>query len=521
VIDSDKTPNLYSYGRKYVQDVLRNDSTFDQMFGTFRALMFHQFLGASLRAAGVNLTQNWVSFAPWMAKEGMSMPELKVAAGVKDVLGNWRSFRALLRGEDDVTFTGNIKPMEGEALKAIFKSGALEDYQTQEMIGNVYGKGWGILDGAAKASREVFGTSESLNRVSAALTAFRFYYPKFEAEGMNQHQAFTMATEKASKAVMSSHYLMGKYNLPEFARGGKIGTTVRGTGYQFKGFTHNYLEMLAHLVHEDKGAALRSMGTMAALAGPLSIPIINEARHLYNWITGTDPLEDAFQNKDQDPLYTALKYGLPGFLEADISGSIGAQVVRPDNPASMVVNTLTGPLGSMIIDSVPQAYELYSRGAGVRSLEPLAPVAVKNVLKAYREGAPKEWGGEGVTTTRGQAIMNEETGEPERLTTREAIQQGLGIRPTRTSNRAAQMENLLRRKQGRQESQDQWASQYVRAVREGDESTMESILVKVDQYNEWAMDRGEPPIKLMEIVKERLGMRQVPKSWRTFTNERR
>ena len=513
-IDSNKTPNLYDYGRTYVRDVMRNESSFDQMFGTWRALMFHQFLGVSLRAAAVNLTQNWVAFAPWMAKEGMSMPEIKVAIGMKDVLFNWDGFRALLRGEDP-NFGGNIKPAEKEGLVHIFKSGALEDYNTQEMLGSVHGKGWGIMNEVATASRSVFGTSESLNRVASALTAFRFYLDRLEKEGVAPEAAKVQAANKASEAVMSSHYLMGKYNLPEFARGGKLGTVIRSTGYQFKGFTHNYLEMLAHLFHEDPKAALRSMGTMAALAGPLAIPIINEARHIYNWATGTDPLEDAFENKEQSPLYTALKYGLPGFLEADIAGSIGAQVVRPDTPGAMAVNTLLGPLGSIIVDSIPQAASLYNRGAGVRSLEPLAPVAVKNVLKAYREST------EGVTTTRGQAVMNEETMEPAKLSFGEGIQQGLGFRPTSASTKAAQVENLLRRQQGRQESQDRWASQYVRAISDNDEPTMERILDEVDRYNEWATNRSEPPIKLMDMVKEKLQPKVTPKSWQTFMNERR
>ena len=442
------------------------------------------------------------------------MPDLKVAVGVKDILNNFKGFRALLRGEEDITFSGNIKPVEGEALKSIFKAGALEDYQTQEMMGNVYGKGWGIVNDLAVASRSVFGTAESVNRVSSALTAFRFYYDRLTKQGLSHEQAFGQAVGQSAKAVMSSHYLMGKYNLPEFARGGKIGSLARATGYQFKGFTHNYLEMMAHLFKENPQAALRSMGMMAALAGPLSIPIINEARHLYNWVTGTDPLEDAFQNKDQDPLYTALKYGLPGFLEADISSSIGAQVVRPDNPASMISNTIMGPLGSLIIDSAPRAYDLYTRGAGARSLEPIAPVAVKNVLKAYREST------EGITTTRGQAVMDEATGEPAKLTTREAISQGLGFRPTSASTKAAQVDNLLRRQQGRQESQDRWASQYVRALRDEDDAGMERILGEVDKYNDWAIDRGEPPVDLIKIVKGRMQPKMTPKSWRQFMLDR-
>ncbi len=145
-------------------------------------------------------------------------------------------------------------------------------------------------------------------------------------------------------------------------------------------------------------------------------------------------------------------------------------------------------------------------------MEPVAPVAGKNVLKAIRES------GEGITTTRGQAVMGPE-GEPAKLTTGEAIRQAAGFRPTSTSNRLEKEENLYRRQQDRQATQDRLASQYLRAIRENDDAGMTRILEDAYKYNEWAYRRGEPGIDVIKTAKERMKPKMTPKSWLPYENE--
>jgi hypothetical protein len=511
-IDHTETPKLYGFARNYVRDVLENSTRLDNSLGKMRGAIFHFFLGGVPKSAAINLSQNWVAYAPWMAKEGMQFPEVKIGLGVKDILKEWGAFRDLHKG-GDTPFT-SLTPGEGRALKDLFQNGALADYQTQELLGTLHGKGWGILNGALTASRAMFGTAENLNRTAAGLTSYRFYLNKFK--GLGPEEAHVAAVAKAKESIFATHYLLGKYNLPEVARGttGTAGKVFRSAGYSLKGFTHNYMEMMSRLIAEDPKAALRGIVNLSIMGSPLAVPIVNEAFALYRYITGTDPIEDGFKDKN-DPAFTFIKYGLPGFLDTDIAQSVSPNLVMGSSPEDIAINAIGGPIASLALKSVPQAYDFYQRGHGIRSLEPVMPTEVRNILKGIRESY------QGVTTKRGQEVYDPETGEQIKLTGREAVQQAVGFKPKSAAIASTERENVVRRQESRQIHQDILATRFLNALKNEDDAGMNKIYAEVDQYNEWAEDRGEPPIKIDDLVRERMKPKLPAKSWQPYIMQNR
>lgn len=53
--------NLYQYATKYVRDVMQIADAFDQAVDKARGIMFHWYLGDSIKSAALQLTQNWIA----------------------------------------------------------------------------------------------------------------------------------------------------------------------------------------------------------------------------------------------------------------------------------------------------------------------------------------------------------------------------------------------------------------------------------------------------------------------------
>jgi hypothetical protein len=50
---------------------------------------------------------------------------------------------------------------------------------------------------------------------------------------------------------------------------------------------------------------------------------------------------------------------------------------------------------------------------------------------------------------------------------------------------------------------------------------MEKVLAEVEQYNEWATERGEPPIDLNALVTARMKPKVPAKSWQPYIMQNR
>jgi hypothetical protein len=127
----------------------------------------------------------------------------------------------------------------------------------------------------------------------------------------------------------------------------------------------------------------------------------------------------------------------------------------------------------------------------------------------------------GVITKRGQEVYDPETGEQLKLTQNEAMLQATGFRPRGPSQLATERDNVVRRQESRRVQQDILATRFVNALKREDDAAMDQIYAEVDKYNEWAEDRGEPPIKLDDLVRERMKPKVPAKSWQPYILQNR
>lgn len=491
-IKANKRPELYDYANKLVKDVMSNQSDFSKQASLLRGLSFNYFLGGVVKSAFVNGMQNFITFAPYMT-EFTRGATTKTVMAMKDIMAEPGKFLDLTKGLP-VEFN-RLSPEENQAVNDLFLKGALNDHLTQEVVGNL--SNFPILNKVSDAMRFLFGKAESMNRVTAGLMAYRV----FNGEKGLPHAE---AVAKAENAIYDTHFLPGKYNLPEFARGGNLQEGLRSSGYQFKSFIHNYAELGAYMLKNNPKGLAGSLFTMAMLGGVTAMPIVRELSQLYTYFTGEDPL--AVADKD-NPVYTFLRYGVPGYLGADLSRSVALDVVQPDTPAEMATNLLFGPFVGLS-QSLTKTYDHWQRGSGYgRVAEELSPVALRSLLKAYRESTS------GVTTTRGQEVYDPNTMEQVKLSPAEAVMQAFSFKPTSTAERQGVEQQTQRRKELHQSKADAWASRFVNAYRNNDWSAIDEVLNKVIAWNETAVANGEPPIDLNKAVENRLKPKLPSKPW--------
>jgi hypothetical protein len=222
--------------------------------------------------------------------------------------------------------------------------------------------------------------------------------------------------------------------------------------------------------------------------------------------------EDLVESDPNSVVGTFFKYGLPGYLEMDISKSMAMDIVQPGTPTEVALNLISGPLVS-IGQSFGKAYDQWERGAGVSRLaEELSPVAVRNILRSIREGF------DGVTTRRGQEVYDPKTLEPIQLSAGEMALQSMGFKPKSTAMRQDVNDRVYTLEQKRQSKSDALASRFVNAHRRGDWGEMNAVLDSVMEWNERAVQNDIPPIDLKGAIENRMSPKLPKKPWWNLTS---
>lgn len=494
-IDANKKPNLYAYGDKLVGDLLKNTSNFEQGVRYLRAAAFHWYLGANVKSAAVNLSQNLTTFAPYMSKYSKGMKR-KVGAGMKDIAADYEAYKTLRDGGGPANFK-TLTAEENQAMTDLFRTGAFNSMLMEEMSGALANQVTGITNDVLKASGWLFGNAEHYNRMGAGLTAYRVFRQEM---GKPHEVAVTMARD----AIFDTHFAIGKFNLPEFARGSDFGALVRSTGYQFKNFVHNYVELMAHMARDNKKGFAQAAATMAVLGGAGAVPIVRELLDGYKAWTGEDPLNAL--DKDS-ALYTFSRFGLPGFAGVDVSGSLALDVIpRGDTLGDTALSIIFGPAYG-VAEQMQKAYKHNQLGSSnLRIVEEMAPTAPRNFMRAYREA-------HGITNMRGQEVWNPNTFQQEKLSPGEALAQGLSFRPTSTAMRMDADQQLRRAEGTHRDVQDSLASRFTSALKRGDSAEISAVIGEVEKYNALATAQGKPPIDLQKSIENRMKPAVVKKRW--------
>ncbi len=359
-----------------------------------RGLLFAQYLGGSIAAALVNMTQPFTMTLPYLSqfggiqKAGGYMKEaLKVAWA--QTTGDKALDAALSRATEE----GVVAPQEVHQLMAQAQGkGALKS-----------GDGTTVGDAAAAANNALarltlawgkpFSTAELFNRRVTFVAAWN----AAKATGKADPYAF------AVQAVTETQGLYNRGNRPRWARG-----VVGATAMTFKQFSISYLELLERMWNAgtpnspERAAGRRAvffaLGMLLLAGGAGGLPFVEDVSDLvdgimqrlgYNWST---------KEKRKELLESAFGRGLGHFLDKGVSGlpgvpidvagrlglgnlipATGALEKKADRSRDML--EVLGPTGDLAQRTI-RAGDLAASGKVIEAGLELSPVAARNVAKA-------------------------------------------------------------------------------------------------------------------------------------------
>jgi hypothetical protein len=196
---------------------------------------------------------------------------------------------------------------------------------------------------------------------------------------------------------------------------------------------------------------------------------------------------------------TAGRMGLSGLAGFDISGSLSIGAQMPSN-----VLELLGPIGGVVTD-VWDATRYGWQGQPLRAMEMLAPRALSDVVRAYREET------QGITT-REYRPMFDETGRPVHPTTFDTITRGLGFRSAEVG-RVSMHTSEVKREQAkltdrRDEIYMRYRAWYSKPVKDVGEYSQ--ITKMIHSYNTVASTMPGTPLIRMSSLKEQAKAMNVP-----------
>jgi len=511
-LNAKKSPQEYEYLSKYVKDVLSNSDKVDRFVDGARALFFVKYLGFVPKSGMVNLTQNIILAAPLLSMYTKGAT-LKLSRAMVDVRKSLISKNALMGKE--VKY-GGLPQIEQDALHDMIEAGTTMDLFLREIKGNIPGTGWGKYANKFIEKSGIFMmVAEKFNRASTGLAAFRIAYNEGATlkDGTSTKGDYEKAIRWAKKRVYDAHFLYGKANYPELMRGSATGKIMRA-GYTFRTFTHNYLLCMSNLLMKQgpagKKAFARSLRNLILMGGLTAIPFFKAMSEMLTWVLGDDdkdPLTVARGIMPYDWMKDIVTFGLPGVMGFDLTGSLSIEV--PRNWKDII-----GVPYAAWDDSVNMVKSLQS-GQIYRALSetPITPIMARNAMRGL------ELYTTGQVSRSGKAINYLDQMGPKKITTKEMVGKSLlGLQPTSVSKGYKAYQATVKMEDAIQRKQSNWASQYVNALRAGDEVKKAKILKAINEWNRRAIKDGKTYkiINIKDAVRSRLqpGYKQIPKKMR-------
>jgi len=424
-LDSATQPNAYKATMKYIQDLIRNDESSEQLMKTVRGFAAFNFL-TGLGPVPVNMSAVLTNVPPEMKLHAnipfRRAPRL-ILRGLKKY-GEHYLYHKFGTGEE----LTNSQPFGDKWLfDTITKRGYDEAPMTREALGvagNQLGQTWGRMTNIVAFP---FSISERFNR--AATIAGSYDGIREQHKGEWTEQDANDALEKAHYISDQAHGTYGKVNIPDLTRSPSIGAQVLRSFYTYKTFTHNYLTNLSKHGYKDATATLEAiknkdakaltkamadntslflsiapmiLGGVAAGAGGMGIQLASGIlKGIFELVPGAEPPDDLEEwiweqsvKAFGDTGGRLARQGVAGLTGFNLSGSLG---IRGEDFVPTTVKDLLGAPYSMLEGYGKSAVEL-SRGNFLRATELASPRFLKGPLKALRERR------EGVSTRSGAAV---------------------------------------------------------------------------------------------------------------------
>ena len=408
-VDPVQQKNAFKDGKVYMEDLLRNQEFGDRMIGAVRGLAALKYLAGRVAAPAVNLTSLVTSVLAVMhAKAGISFAKAPMLLA--------RAMKQYLQFKRDPS---KLNPETRTLFEEIEKRGwhtAQYNREALSVLQSKMGQGWGKFTDFAMVG---FSVSEIINRVATIAGTYQGVKGK-----LGHDEALKLSKEVSDKA----HGVYGKANYPFLARGGNPAAKIAQMFYVFRTFSHTYLATMTELGFKDKdykGMAYMALApaVIAGAGATVLTPILVQAAKALG-IGGDDPEEEIYkwieaQMGDESERFARL--GIAGLMGLSLKGSLAIGIT--DIPTNL--SELMGAPGSVMQDLYYGGKSI-ARGDIGKGLEKMAPLAVSNVLKAYRESteglttgsnAPLFYGNEQVRADATEAFIRALSFNPARIAT--------------------------------------------------------------------------------------------------------
>lgn len=360
-----------------------------------RGLLFAQFLGGSIAAAMVNMTQSFTTTFPYLSQFGdgavSAVADAMKMAAKLSVLKKWQVPDAGLRSAlEQATEEGVVSPHEVHLLMG--QANPTSAFGNSRLLRNVT-RVWGSF----------FSLAERYNRHVAFIAAWNMA----QKQGMSPEAAYAFAKQ----AVTETQFLYSKVNRPNWARG-PVGAVL----FTFKTFLVNYMEFLRRLPAKERAIALAVLVVASGLSG---LPGADDLDDLLDTIGQALGFDTNFKQTKVDFATRWLGRDAAGFLLQGVSYGIPFDVSARLGMGNLVPGTgmfkksemnksgeileAVGPVGGLA-QSVSRAFETASSGEVLRGGKELLPKAIKDGVKAvdmYQTGVYKDYRGRKVVDVDG------------------------------------------------------------------------------------------------------------------------
>lgn len=400
-------PVAFKEAKEFTLNMLRNDTQMERIVGKIRGYAALKYL-SGVSSALINVS-SMVTVVPAALKAygniGMEKIPRLIGRSSREYLQYVSSRRS-----------GRIPALTGDTLALfdeIHKRGwdaPLMNMEAMNALETWSGRG---VRRAMDLMMWAFSSTEQFNRATTIAAA----YHGLREQGMGHESALTKAKAVSDKA----HAVYGKVNLPAWMRGSDAGSQALRSWYMFKGYAHNWAQILVEmgLQKRDMQAAAYMMFAPMLLAGAgasglpreWAVKLMRELLRAMGFDMPDDPemaLYDAIGENYGDYARQIAQGGVMGALGVNIQGSLRSDRMVPTN-----LSELLGAPASIVLDVTAGGVALWN-GELLKAGEKLSPRIVSGGFRGAREafdgvttpaGKPVYWGDEPLRATPFQFLV--------------------------------------------------------------------------------------------------------------------
>lgn len=444
-----------------------------------RSFLFFHFLGGSVAAAAVNMTQTVMMTVPYLSQHG------KIGAVTKAILS-----AAKIAVQDPASLSGPL----GDALRKAEADGVTAPQQIYHLTATAANNPFSS-NRKFRAFMTVWGGMFGAVEVFNRRVAFAAAYDLAGQNGIHGAAAQAFAT----KAVTETQGIYSKLNRMNMGRGA-LGATV----LTFKQFSVMYLELLRRLPPKQQ---LMMLGILLLAAGAEGVPFAEDIEDLVDtlgqWLgfsTNTGKWTGKVVKDVVGPEFARpILKGLGGMLPLDLHSRLGFGNLLPGTaffkPSEIDktrdVSEAVGPIGG-VLKSLSDGLQLLARGKWDKAAVNVAPKAVRDIYNGAHMAATGE-----SQDTKGRLALRD-------VTAVEGLGKAIGFNPQRTAAESEAKREIMLDRNLRTVRMDEIASDWADGILSKDPEKTQDARDRMWQWNKDNPGLRIAGTQIMRSVQERV-----------------